>query len=50
MLKYGIIAKSIELMCFSPALKKLSALKPEMNMTECKKKVKNEFYNTYTEC
>ena len=43
MLKYGIIAKSIELMCFDESLKKLSSLKPEMDMKQYKKKVKKEY-------
>ncbi len=43
MLKYGIIAKSIELMCFDESLKKLSFLKPEMDMKQYKKKVKKEY-------
>lgn len=43
MLKYGIIAKSIELICFDESLKKLSSLKPEMDMKQYKKKVKKEY-------
>lgn len=43
MLKYGFLAKGIEFMCFGPALKKLSQIYPEMDMTAYKKKVKREF-------
>ncbi len=43
MLKYGIIAKSVEMLCFEPALKRLSELRPEMNMGNYRKKVKKEY-------
>ncbi len=43
MLKYGIIAKAVELMCFKPALGRLSELHPEMDMKKFKKDVKREY-------
>lgn len=43
MLKYGILAKGIETMCFKPALDALAEICPEMNMAEYKKRVKKEF-------
>ena len=43
MLKYGIIAKAVELMCFKPALERLSELHPEMDMKKLKKDVKREY-------
>ncbi len=43
MLKYGILAKGIEAMCFKPALNALAEICPEMNMAEYKKRVKKEF-------
>lgn len=43
MLKYGILAKGIETMCFKPALNALAEICPEMNMAEYKKRVKKEF-------
>lgn len=38
MLKYGICAKAVELLCFNPALAKLSTLYPEMDMKSYKKR------------
>lgn len=43
MLKYGMLAKGIELMCFKPALAELKKNYPDMDMDEYKKKVKKEF-------
>ena len=43
MLKYGMLAKGIELMCFKPALAELKKIYPDMDMDEYKKKVKKEF-------
>ena len=43
MLKYGIYAKAVELLCFKSALAKLSTLYPEMNMKSYKNKVKHEY-------
>ncbi len=43
MLKYGILAKGIEAMCFGPALNKLAKICPEIDMAEYRKKVKKEF-------
>ncbi len=43
MLKYGMLAKGIETMCFGPVLKALAKICPEINMAEYRKKVKKEF-------
>lgn len=43
MLKYGIYAKSVELLCFKPVLGKLSDLCPEIDIKVFKKKVKSEY-------
>lgn len=43
MLKYGIIAKAVELLCFKSALQRLSQLRPEMNIGDYRKKVKREY-------
>lgn len=43
MLKYGVYAKEVELLCFKPALKRLAALCPEMDMRTYKKQVKHEY-------
>ena len=43
MLKYGLLAKGIEIMCFKPALAALSKYYPGMDMKVYKKKVKREF-------
>ncbi len=43
MLKYGILAKGIELMCFKPALEALKEIYADMDMTDYRKKVKKEF-------
>lgn len=43
MLKYGLLAKGIEWMCFKPALEALHGVYPDMDMTAYKKKVKKEF-------
>lgn len=32
MLKYGIYAKAVELLCFKPALQRLAVLYPDMDM------------------
>ena len=45
MLKYGIYAKAVEMLCFKPALSKLSATYPEMDMNSYKKAVKHEYKN-----
>ena len=43
MLKYGLLAKGVELLCFKPALARLSVLQPQMDMKKYKKKVKSEY-------
>lgn len=43
MLKYGIYAKAVELLCFKPALARLSVLYPQMDMKGYRKKVKHEY-------
>lgn len=43
MLRYGVYAKGVELLCFRSALSKLSAIYPEMDMKSYKRKVKTEF-------
>lgn len=43
MLKYGVYAKGVELLCFKHALGKLSTIYPEMDMKAYKKKVKAEY-------
>ena len=43
LLKYGIYAKSVELLCFKPVLGKLSDLCPEIDIKVFKKKVKSEY-------
>ena len=43
MLKYGIYAKAVELLCFKSALLKLSGIYPEMDMKSYKKSVKREY-------
>lgn len=43
MLKYGIFAKAVELLCFKSALARLSTILPEMDMKQYKKKVKREY-------
>ncbi len=43
MLKYGMLAKGIELMCFKSALEELKKIYPDMDMEEYKRKVKKEF-------
>lgn len=46
MLKYGIIAKAVELMCFKcfkSALNRLAQVRPEINIKEYKKKTKREY-------
>ena len=45
MLKYGIYAKAVELLCFKHALEKLSTIYPEIDMRAYKKKVKKEYKN-----
>lgn len=43
MLKYGALAKGIELMCFKPVLKALTEFYPTMDMKAYQKKVKKLF-------
>ena len=43
MLKYGIYAKSVELLCFKPALARLAMLHPEMDMKSYRRSVKREY-------
>lgn len=43
MLKYGLFAKAVELMCFKSALARLSVIYPDMDMKKYKKKVQQEF-------
>ncbi len=43
MLKYGILAKGIEMMCFKSTLEALGKVYPKMDRNEYKKKVKKEF-------
>ena len=43
MLKYGIYAKAVELLCFKPALEKLAILYPKMDIKAYQKKVKHEY-------
>lgn len=43
MLKYGIYAKAVELLCFKPALARLAVLRPEMDMKQYKRAVKREY-------
>lgn len=43
MLKYGILAKGIEMMCFKSTLEALGKAYPKMDRNEYKKKVKKEF-------
>ncbi len=43
MLKYGIYAKAVELLCFKPALARLAIIYPEMDMKKYKKAVKKEY-------
>ena len=43
MLKYGIFAKAVELLCFKSALARLSELQSEMDMKSYKRKVKQEY-------
>lgn len=43
MLKYEIYAKAVELLCFKPALARLSVLCPDMDIPGYKKKVKQEY-------
>ena len=43
MLKYGVLAKGIEWMCFKPALEVLKGVYPDIDIADYKKKVKKEF-------
>ncbi len=43
MLKYGLLAKGIEMMCFKPALEALKGFYPDMDLVSYKQKVKKEF-------
>ena len=40
MLKYGIMAKAVEMMCFKSSLERLSEIYPDMDMEAYKKKAK----------
>lgn len=43
MLKYGILAKGIEIMCFKPVLETLKGIYTDIDIIDYKKKVKKEF-------
>ena len=43
MLKYGILAKAVEWLCFKPSLTRLAELQPDMDMAVYKKKVQKEY-------
>lgn len=43
MLKYGVYAKAVELLCFKSALNRLQEIYPDMDIKSYKKKVKVEF-------
>lgn len=43
MLKYGAYAKAVELLCFKPALGRLTILYPEIDIRALKKRVKKEY-------
>lgn len=43
MLKYGIMAKAVEMMCFNSSLERLSEIYPDMDMKAYKKKAKKEY-------
>ena len=43
MLKYGMLAKAVELLCFKPSLTRLAELQPDMDMAAYKKKVQKEY-------
>lgn len=43
MLKYGIYAKAVELLCLKSALARLGELRPEMDLKQYKKAVKREY-------
>ena len=43
MLKYGILARAIKLMCFRPALRRLAQLHPELPLGAYKRRVKAEY-------
>lgn len=43
MLKYGVYAKTVELLCFRSALARLSELFPQMDMKQYKNVVKREY-------
>lgn len=42
-LKYGVYAKAVELLCFKPVLEKLQTIYPEMDLKAYKKRVKHEY-------
>lgn len=42
-LKYGVYAKAVELLCFKSALEKLQTIYPEMDLKAYKKRVKHEY-------
>ena len=43
MLKYGVYAKAVELLCFKSALARLGELRPEMDLKQYKMAVKREY-------
>lgn len=43
MLKYGMYAKAVELLCFKQALAKLAQIYPDMDMKRYKRSVKREY-------
>lgn len=42
MLKYGMYAKAVELLCFKQALARLAQIYPDMDMKRYKRSVKRE--------
>ena len=43
MLKYGMYAKAVELLCFKQALARLAQIYPDMDMKRYKRSVKREY-------
>ena len=43
MLKYGMYAKAVELLCFKQALARLAQIYPDMDMKKYKRSVKREY-------
>lgn len=43
MLKYGLLAKGVEWLCFKPALETLASIYPDYDVSSYKKKVKREY-------